>query len=432
MNDSQNIFFAKLLNDSNKTGTYINRNQWKEEILYNDDLINDDLEESLNDNILNYDNNFIEERNINEGVFDLFLGYKVSNVSMKFEPKTKTKTKTKNQYKFEILRCFDVITDIYLEIELDNSLYELTTIEKYSILKAKMEFTIGGSIIETSQLLTCIFNQICNGYNIKEDNNIIQIPIYNFNTLIDKTYNIKGFPSIAVQWCALYFTLCIDDNIKHFNYKLVVNGLVYKNKERRWLAQKNHEYIVLQNQENSYEINNNVLFKLCFNHIIKYILVYFSPIDNINCLQMNEDYPLINKATLYVNDENTLEFEGEDLLDFEVFGIKIYMLPFCEELSNFENIYKTFQNPLKILSSSGINFSCLGKVSIGIDFDNISINKYKINIIGSNFTCMQIRCGLCCLIYASFTIFNFLTIPSRFFLECFIFFSVSTIFFICS
>ena len=27
---SQNLFFAELLNDSNKTGAYINRDKWKE------------------------------------------------------------------------------------------------------------------------------------------------------------------------------------------------------------------------------------------------------------------------------------------------------------------------------------------------------------------------------------------------------------------
>jgi hypothetical protein len=102
-----------------------------------------------------------------------------------------------------------------------------------------------------------------------------------------------------------------------------------------------NSYIVLQNQFNCNNnigihwnqrpVNNNTTkYKLSFDRVVKYILIYFTPSENVDFWQMNENYPYVCKATLYLNGKNTLEFENEDLLDFEIFGIKVYLLPLCK------------------------------------------------------------------------------------------------------
>ena len=194
--------------------------------------------------------------------------------------------------------------------------------------------------------------------------------------------------------------LTINNKIKHFNYKLIVNGLVYNNKERRHLAITLYEHILLQNQHDNNPILDNNKYKLWLNHIVKYIMIYFTPTKDINFWQMTENYPLINKVSLHINNSELLEFENEDLLDFEIFGIKIYMLPLCKEFSDFENINETFKNPLKLLSSSGINFSCIDEAYFEIDLENKS-DMYEINYIGVNFNSIMIGYGLCNLRYAN-------------------------------
>jgi hypothetical protein len=106
--------------------------------------------------------------------------------------------------------------------------------------------------------------------------------------------------------------------------------------------------------------------KIKFDHIIKAILIYFSTQTEMT----DESKPLIQSIMLSGKDGNKdrdiMEFNTDDILDFEIFGIKIYILPLCKEFSDWERIYETFRNPdnvLKKLSSSGINFKIISRIA---------------------------------------------------------------------
>ena len=75
-------------------------------------------------------------------------------------------------------------------------------------------------------------------------------------------------------------------------------------------------------------------------------------------------------------------------------------MPLCKEFSSFENINDAFKNPLKKLTSSGINFT-LCDTHIDINFENESYDMYNINFIGVNLNSMMVAHGVCCMRYAN-------------------------------
>jgi hypothetical protein len=402
-----NEMCAGLLNDPNKSGRYINRTTWKEERFDNEHEFKDFESEEFQNKNENY-NDFIEENSIEDALCDLVNGHTILNVSQKMP----ALYLGKNEYWFYISGLCNVINNLYLEIELDKNFDEMTIKEKYAVLNSTIKIEIGKDKIDTLKIMTCLCNQIFCGNNIKEDNNIIQVPLYNFDTFVDKKTGAKGFRLFDVNSQSLKIILEINNDIKHFKYKIVVNGQIYKITETMLKSIESMKmYILLQNQYDAtltaeQNLNRNVLpvnnkttrYKLSFNRIVKYILIYFTPNKDVDFWLMNEDYPLISKAILIIFDKNVLEFENEDLLDIEMFGIKIYLLPLCKEFSNFENMSETFKDPLKKMTSNGITF-VENYGSIEIEYENETPDLYNINFIGVNLNCMMVSNGMCAIRY---------------------------------
>ena len=377
--DRSNEFYANLLNEPDKSGTYINRATWKEE-LFNDEF---EFKEFENEEFENETfNNLIEERSFLEGIMDIVKGQASSHMSLKISGLRDDK-----YHRFRISSMYDVLSDIYLEIELDTTLDKILIKETYAILNSTIDITFGGHTLDTLKIINCLCNQILYGNNIKEDGNIIQVPLYNFETFVENKYGMKGLPLLSET----VIRLEMHDSIKHFKYKIIANGCVYAFEKNRHLGKSDLTYIIMQNQTrcNQHPVNNNTnIYKMDFCKIVKYILIYFMPNEDVDFWQMNENYPLINKAILYHNGKQSLEFENEDLLELEIFGIKIYLLPLCKEFSSFENIHETLKNPLKKLSSSGIKF---GSAHIKIEFQNNASESYTVNFVGVSLNCVR-RC----------------------------------------
>jgi hypothetical protein len=380
-----NRVYAILLNETDKFGRYINRETWKEE-LFEDKY---QFEEFENEEFQNKNfNNLIEERTRGEAVFDLDNGYTPSNVTVKLDSEEKNHSYLAYVVKPGVL---DVINNVYLEIELDNKFDDIAIKEKCELLNINVGFVTGGAHIDAVQkLVTCICNQICYGYSVKEYDNVIQIPLYNFDTYIDEKYNVKGYPMYLLKFSVILY---INNNIiNRFKYKIIVNGQVYPKEVRNRVTTSKYNHIILQSQHDTRLISddrNLFKFKLTCSNVVKYILVYFLPKRNIDFWEMNENYPIIQKIALYADRRQVLEFENEDLLSIEIFGIKIYLLPLCKEFSSFEKIHETLKNPLKKLSSSGLNLSFYSSY-IEIKFENESLNQYQINVICVNLNCMRV------------------------------------------
>ena len=82
----------------------------------------------------------------------------------------------------------------------------------------------------------------------------------------------------------------------------------------------------------------------------------------------------------------------------EIFGIKIYILPFAEDFSSFEKINDAFSNPFKNMNSSGVNFSRIDDSVLEYDSDNDN-KENIIKMIGLSFNIYRIMSGMVGLAY---------------------------------
>ena len=245
---------------------------------------------------------------------------------------------------FKILRCADIITKIYLELKFDSLFEDIPLSDKLNLLDGTVTLVIGEVQIISSTILTCIFNAICTGHNIKCNNNIIQIPLFIFNTLIDK-YNIYGLPLISLFCHKVEIDIILKNKIKHMTSKLLINGIFLE--EKKQIIDHTHEFIIFQNIIYKKKIRDYTQKLLIKYFYTKFILVYFTPIDNTDDLFI--EYPEIIEASLTSN-KNILpiiSWDSDNILSFEIFGIKIYGLPLSKDMSTWEKIQESLTNPLE-------------------------------------------------------------------------------------
>ena len=95
-----------------------------------------------------------------------------------------------NKLDFLIPRHFDVLTKIYLIIDIPEDFINLPIEDKLNILDITFDFTIGGGSIDNMSLLTSIFLGICEGQNIEQQDNKLIIQLINFNNYMQKKYNM--------------------------------------------------------------------------------------------------------------------------------------------------------------------------------------------------------------------------------------------------
>jgi hypothetical protein len=327
------------------------------------------------------------------------------------------------------------IDNIYLKIEIPESLFDLSDEQKYSLLNTNIMLKIGGQPIIINKLATCIFNQICSGKNIIQNNNIIEIPIFNFDTMVDnkkiihcwdqgstkpvlykcnnknipEKYKYKGLPVklLAYHQVSVWIDMS-NQYIKTLKYSIICNGYNYSTDHF------NYHFKTIQNKDGDPEVvlfplmenqtiieNIKIKHELYFNNITKAILIYYSPLT----YQSIDQIPIIEKITLSTENIDLLYFEANDLLDIDIFGIKMYVLPLSKEFSDLEHINQAFSstgNVLKELSSSGVNFGRIDKVYLHIDFYNDSEppDNYIINISAISLNYLTIVSGMCGKAYA--------------------------------
>jgi hypothetical protein len=283
----------------------------------------------------------------------------------------------------------DILKDIYLEIELDDSLFELSSEQKYELFDTYVNLCCGGKLVTSNKILSCIFSNIISGRNIKYDNNIIQIPLFNFDTFVCQFYDIIGLPVVALIYHDIEIQIpIIKQSIKKFKYKIVANGFVCSTAIRNKILDTigkctTIECVMIESQNEVYNVKSstqkNILY---FNHIIKCILVYFIPEKDTYA---DQDFsPNIESIKLHTRYKEILDFVADDLLDIEIFGIKIYLIPLCKEFSDWERIHECFKKVHKNISVSGINFSRLDEISIELNLNissgyNIVYNALNLN-----------------------------------------------------
>jgi hypothetical protein len=357
-------FIIKMFNSK-----YIKRDDWKEQKYLNNDFDDNDYND-YNDGISN--NNY-------------------NDVQLMLEPCLYS---DKKYCKFQLDDySIDVIDNIYLEMDAPN--FE----NKYDLLQMVIKLSVGGSVIYDSTLLTCIFNQIASSKNIEEYEDKIRIPILNFDTYYDKKHDMRGFPIKHLQWHAVKIILYYPNNDL---FRLIINGKQYENDIMIMIRNNRYDNIVLINTIFKEELNKLNKYILSLNLINKFILIFIEE-NEYNEENIFTYTPIINKIILNCDKQDVLDFTDDDLLDIEIFGIKIYVLPMCSEFSDWESIREVYRNPIKNLTGNGINFSKIDNTYLQIEFENNYYNKdnYKINFISVSLNITRMMSGMMGLAFGS-------------------------------
>lgn len=367
-----------------------------------------DFEKSLDKkDKLDY-NEFLNENSYTDTLKELFLGNKYVDYNEKIVlvKVTQDKDNMIQHYVANLICGIDIINNIFLEIELDESFSDLSSEEKYAILDSDVELVISGSTIDKSKILSCLFIQLCSGQKINEKENIIQIPIYDFNSLLykeakngEKYGNLKGLPLIAMQFSSIKINLFVPRILDKFKMNLVLQAKVIDNIDKKNLAQGNNlQFIIFQNQiyEHREKYYNNI--KLNFSNLSKFMLIYFKPkiFTNTNFWDLSLEYPELEYAKLIFSGFFSLDFSDKDdeILSFDFFGIKIYLLPYSNDVDTWDKIKESFGNIYENFNHSFINFSRLENVKLNLD---ISGNKEDFDIVinNINYNIIQIMGGMC-------------------------------------
>jgi hypothetical protein len=374
----------------------------EEHRIYMENEVNN-FESSLSCSKKHLDYGFLESSanySNNDDEFNLPNYSNSEEIIYKIEPKN-----VSNVMSFELKQNMcDIINYVYLELDmcntnsaLENTLETLDFEDKFSLLNSLLIFKVGNNVIDKKNIMTCIFNEICNGEHIREFENKIQIPIYNFNSMRNKNLSeLNGFPfSYIANKNTVSFSLYTSET--KFNVKLVICGTVFSNHVRiksnlQNISNNNYEFIIVE--QNQFEIFNepNLKKKLYFNGMTKCLIFYFQPKQQEGFFDMGNDYPEVESAYLSINELEPIKYESDEILNFEIFGIKIFIVPFSKEFSNWESITECVSKPMSNIKSSSINFSRCENVKFWIDASD-SIKYYFMNIYSVSLNIMRITNG---------------------------------------
>jgi hypothetical protein len=298
------------------------------------------------------------------------------------------------------------IDNIWLRIELPESLFDLTDKQKYSLLNTIITMRHGlYHQLSSNNMMSCIFNQICSGKNIKQNNNIIEIPLFNFDTMTankrdstqigKQTHTYRGFPMILTDSTVDIYIHMPGQCIEDLKYSLICDGCGYGAVPFLGSMYNGCAFLHMQNTIITEKTKIKHYLRLCgINKIVKAIFIYFSPLT----YQINDQIPMIEKVKLSVEDTDLIYFEPDDLLDIDIFGIKIYVLPLSKEFSDWDHINETFcsnGNTLKQLSPSGINLSNIDCLHLHINFYNELPDNYITHICVVNIGIIEFFAGRC-------------------------------------
>ena len=396
----EQFFKNKEKYDSKWNEQINNESQLERELEYHQhNLENDKIEfekELKTDIDTQLTNDFLEEDKYNT-LIDLILSEKaIKYADTFFTVSMFSSNCAKTMQYFPIPRNCDIFTKIYLEIKLDSSFETISNKDKMNLLDGQVTLQIGGSNIVSMNILTCIFNLVCKNDNIKQSDDKIQILLFDFNTLTSELYNntSPGLPTIALPYHNICVVLKFNAPVK---CELMVHGTYLDCSERRNLAQQGHEFLIfqnVQNEEDYIDYNKGLSVDYFFT---KFFLIYFMPKEYMqgpersgSCFALDDlfiEYPEIMEACLRISNSydgiELIEWTSDNILSFEVLGIKIYVLSMSRDMSTWENINETLKDPLKKMSFNK-NSRYADKIKLHVDSSSTDEFKTVINEIKPN------------------------------------------------
>lgn len=280
-----------------------------------------------------------------------------------------------------IPHCMDIIQTLSIEIELDNEFDDLTLEQKHALLNSKFKFSIGGQDYENFNLLTGILIQSCKSRNIKYDGKTIQIPICDFTTWYNKLTGVNGLYFLRVQYHEAVVKLSLPSNLFNKLPKLVISGFIADSHNRRKEAQNGiTEHITFENNRSQLIPASSDSSKLnIFGPKSKVLIIHFMEKNNP---PRETSGPRLTSLSLYLEGEMLIaDYDESDILSVDIFGIVVYLIPLCEELSTWELLKKTFENPTKNMGLNGISSKSGKTIKWACDeITNINISDYLMSV----------------------------------------------------
>lgn len=290
----------------------------------------------------------------------------------------------KNIYTFRLPRSgIDIIENVYLEINLHKNFNDLTILEKYKLLIMNMELLISGQQYFSTSMAVHFMTELCTENYINGYDEIIQIPVYNFMSI--KYNDDKGLR--MPYWHYIIFKFSIDKDIQIFDYKLILNGKILDDKRRTVLYDytKFTENIVLNSHQSEFP-PDTYIFDLQFNHMSKCLIIYFEPIEfDIDVLNY---YPVITNAKIIIDNVEVLEYDEYEILDFNVLGLKMYIVPLSVDFGSWTTIKKSLKDLYNFSNVGGINLSGNDTIQLKLELENIN-DSYKVQIINLHMNLMM-------------------------------------------
>ena len=259
---------------------------------------------------------------------------------------------------FTINGRLDYISNIYLEIDLEESFCGLTLEEKIDLFNMDIQLETAGNKILSSTILVGLIIQLCADKHINTIENKLQIPILSFGDGLDVCSMIYNDINVIIGTKKSY-------KFRKTMRLLCIGGYYHITKKISVLTNKNS--LILQSDINDYgNIKNNKYIDIRANGLSKALFMYFIPknIDNISTS------PNITSVKVKLDNLEPIEYTSDNLNSIDILGVCVYIVSFSEEFDNIDSIKIALTGSSKNISCSGINLSKHYKTLIMLDGDD--------------------------------------------------------------
>ena len=265
----------------------------------------------------------------------------------------------------------DMVSNIWLNIQLTS--FNDSIIEQ--LYKCIIHLELGGSRIYDIDMVTNLFLSIVFKKKIIERDQYVRIPLILF-----ELYPEHNLPIYLLKWHQAKIHLSRYDIPNQCH--LVYDGLNFNNSRDKLDNCSKLSHNIIQTQFTGEEsIKNNQRLRLAFNHITKILLIHIIEKD---CH--------IEEISLSLNGGDPIVWEIEELLQINVNGHLIYVVPLVPNIKSIKDI----RNMMKYfnLNGNGINFSRIDNAILKIITDLPDDYMFSLNVHAISLNQMQYVSGM--------------------------------------
>lgn len=279
---------------------------------------------------------------------------------------------------YSICRKSDIINKIYLTVKSSSNIQDILN----------SSFCIesnGDCIFPNTKIFTLLLTSMFYDINViyDEEKDEYQIPLVDFTLMANDKNLFSGYPIFLVPYTCLTIIIENDDMTK-LDINVYQEGQILDCNIRNNLAKTEvlNYFFPRNNLIRSYRCSYS---QDCFivdidrDCLSKFLIITFNNIDIL---------PIITNA--FIEGEEYVEWEEDDILTVDMLDKKFYILPLTKEFSSWENILNSFKDPHeKILKTPFYSYN----ISKLILYTNMEISNVLIQVYSYNFKLMKVQGG---------------------------------------